>query len=207
MGVPRESDGIGVLREDFCRGPIILSPGPRTIAGVAQVGMLDVEEGLFAFHLFAVLLEKLSQPWYVVCMPVGSDERVALHRLNPDGRVIFFETGLPHFGGTQSDALFLGCGSIRPVPTVAVHVVIAVDEKLFHVRSVWHLVVGKYLVPGICHHLQLGLQSPVGQVASHYQSVDLLVTEIFQGMNESLGRGGIADVYVAQYADDQVRFA
>ena len=131
----READRIGPLREELRHRAVILTPCPGSVAGILEVRMLDVEEGTFLAQLICVLAQEIAQTGYVTRMPVGPDEVVTLHRLQPDGTVVLTEAGLPHLCRPQSDALCLARLGIHAAPGIAIHIVVAIHKEFLYVLA------------------------------------------------------------------------
>ena len=175
--------------------------------------MLNVKEGFpVGSQLGVVLLKEVGKSRDVVLvLPMRADEVIALDGLHPDGLIVFLETLLPSGRSLSSDALRLR--RLSPdtadgsAPSVALHVVVAVDEELNCLFAVDAFIVRKDLEPSIRHHLQLGKKSLVGHVAGNDDAVHLQTTEVFQGVDERLGCVCTTQMYVAHNADYEVWIA
>ena len=211
MRVTREGHGIGITAHQFCYRTIILPPRPRTVTGILQVRVLDVEERLFCFQFPGMLLHQLCQTGDIIGMPVGTYEVITLYCFEPDGGIILFETFLPHLCWTLSYALGL-CG-ISPhtvngtTPGIALHVVITIDEESLRMFSVQPLVIGEYTVPGVCHHLQLGFQPLVCHITCYDNTIHFQAAEVLKGMLKGNGCLCATDMDITDNANYQIGIA
>ena len=139
--------------------------------------MLDVEEGMFALKLLAVLLQEIGQSRDIAVVPVGTDEMVTVDGFHPDGIVLLAETFLPHLGRPFPDVLCIGRFGPHLVdytgPCGSLHIMVAVDEQFLGALAVQSLVAGEHLEPGVGYLLQLRLQTLVGHVACNDNPVHL----------------------------------
>ena len=209
MRVPRESDCIRIVAQQFCDRSIVSSPSPSTVASVLRMSMLDVEERLFASQLGIMLLEELLKSRDVILiLPMCSDEVIALNRLHPNGLIGFPEALFPSLCSLRSDALSLrdlfSDALYRTSPSVSLHIVIAIDEKRFSPLPVQAFVLRKDLEPRVGNHLKLRDEPLVGHIPSNDNTVHFVLAEVLECVDESLSSICTTKMNVADDSDDEV---
>ena len=215
VGMAGEGDAVRETAQGCCRLAIVLAPGPRTIAGVSRMGMLDIEEGLLSLQFSPMRLQEGRHAFDMLPVaPMGSDEFVALHLFQVDGLVFFLEIFLPDGCPVVCDSLFpdqlllllLG-DNAGQVVMMALHVMIAIHKQLLDPTAVRGLVFREDPVPGRCHSLQLAFQTGIGHVTRNDDTIGSLVVKIAECLLQGFRMLGMTDMDITHDTDAQFRIS